>query len=96
MADATINIEGPKKRLSEIRRFLESDPLLLNQMGVFVTERIVARTLSGEDSKGRNFKPYSDYYSIFRAKRGHPTQPVSLFFSGKMQAKFTIISVLAQ
>lgn len=45
---------------------------------------IVARTKSGKNVKGQSFPRYTEGYRKFKAKRGLPTSPVNLTFTGRM------------
>lgn len=59
---------------------------LMAEIATFLMANIKLRTAEGKDASGQLFEPYSDKYAMFRRKAGHPTNKVSLFFSGSMMS----------
>ena len=57
---------------------------LMAEIATFLIANIKLRTADGKDVSGQAFEPYSNKYAMFRKKKGHPTNKVSLFFSGSM------------
>lgn len=62
---------------------------LLDEIGFYLTQAILKRTALGLGSDGKLFEPYSPKYRLFRLKKGHPVNVVSLFFSGSMLSALT-------
>ena len=89
MSDVTIEIAGVKHKMRALRKFFEGNRQLLEQIGVFASQQIIKRTMSGRDYNNRLFKPYSPQYAIARQNAGRPANPVDLFFTGRMQAAMT-------
>lgn len=59
---------------------------LMAEIATFLITSIKLRTARGEDVAGQMFEPYSAKYSMFRSKKGHPVDKVSLFFTGSMMS----------
>lgn len=62
---------------------------LLEEIGFYLTNAILARTASGRGVDGRLFEPYSPKYRLFRMEKGHPVNVVNLFFHGSMLSSLT-------
>jgi len=84
--DFTIDISGIttlKLLLDRLSGGIGSTKLMA-EIATFLITNIKLRTARGEDVAGQAFEPYSNKYAMFRQKKGHPTNKVSLFFSGSM------------
>lgn len=61
----------------------------MSEIGMFLQSRIKIRTSKGKDVDGTPFEPYNPAYALFRQKKGHPTDKVTLFFTGSMMSSMT-------
>lgn len=65
---------------------------LMREVGLLARERVVRRTLAGNDSKDQPFVPYSEGYAKQKAKEVG-AGPVNLQLSGSMLNAIQIIEV---
>lgn len=78
------NFPKLEKKLRKIGFVLEDGEDAFNEIGLFLTASIEARTMKGKDVDGKAFTPYSPGYAKRRSEAGHPVDKVNLFFSGLM------------
>ena len=65
------------------------DKNLMSELATYLMSTIKLRTSKGKDVDNVLFEPYSPKYALFRQKKGHPTNKVTLFFTGSMMASMT-------
>lgn len=70
----------PEKMRKKLQAKYESALFRVAQIGISI---ITDRTARGVGYKGGTFKPYTEKYAVFRAKKGRDTRP-NLFYSGNM------------
>jgi len=70
-----------------------TDRELMREIGLLAREAIVRRTISGRDSKGAAFQPYSPGYSERKAKEGLGGGKVNLQVSGAMLNDLQVVEV---
>lgn len=83
-----IGIEGHvelQSALKEFADYITAEDVLL-PAAFDQLARIKLRTARGVDVNNKSFEPYSLPYSKERSAKGHSSQLVDLFFSGRMQA----------
>ena len=68
------------------------DRNLMREIGLMARERIIRRTVSGKDSSGQPFEPYSEGYRLRKAKELEGGT-VNLQVSGAMLNGLTIVDV---
>jgi hypothetical protein len=83
-----IGSENILRRISYLRHDID-DPKIFNEVGLFLTFKVEARTAEGRDVHDRRFEPYSPAYKKYREDEGHSGEKVNLFFSGSMMAALT-------
>lgn len=69
-----------------------TDRAFMREVGLLARERIVRRTLSGQDQAGQPFQPYSASYAAVKAKE-LGVGPVNLQVSGRMLQGLVIVDV---
>lgn len=84
----TITVRG--ERLSEIQ-FSTRD--LMREIGLLARERIIRRTLSGQDAQDAAFAPYSLGYAKAKQQALGSSDPVNLQVSGDMLNNIAITEV---
>ena len=57
---------------------------MFEEIAMLAMFRIQARTSAGKDYENMPFAPYTPSYAKYRERKGHPTTPPNLFFSGRM------------
>jgi len=65
---------------------------LMREVGLLARERVIRRTLAGQDQDGQRFEPYSAAYALQKAKEVGPGG-VNLQLSGAMLNALTIIDL---
>ncbi len=65
----------------------------MREIGLLARERIVRRTLSGQDENDGGFAPYSAAYAALKAKELGSATPVNLQVSGRMLQGIVIIDL---
>lgn len=90
-AKVSIDIRGIKSLENVLERLGGgiSTTRLMKEVATFLMTRIKLRTAGGKDADGSTFIPYSPSYALFRRKKGHPTNKVSLFFTGSMMSSMS-------
>ena len=76
-----------KKRQAEIKAGIKLALFKTASIGV---EIILNRTAKGVDINGQRFKPYSEKYAFFRAKKGRTPVNVDLNFTGQMLGDMSV------
>lgn len=76
------------RRFNHMERYFFSQELM-SELAQYIITAIQLRTAEGIDAEGSEFIPYSPLYALFRESQGHPTDKVSLFFSGTMLSSMT-------
>ena len=69
---------------------------LMSEIGTFIIAEIKLRTSKGKDADGKDFKPYSAQYVLFRSKKKAPVGKVDLFLTGSMMSSMTYKSTKKQ
>ncbi len=69
-----------------------TDRAFMREVGLLARERVVRRTLSGQDQHGQPFAPYSASYGAVKAKE-LGVGPVNLQVSGRMLQGLIIVDI---
>jgi len=89
MANAKVTVERSFKALTDLELVTADD---MRELGLLARERIVRRTLSGQDADGNPFAPYSAGYAEAKgAALG--SSAVNLQVSGNMLNDLQIVEV---
>lgn len=70
-----------------------SNRQLMREVGLLARERIIRRTLSGQDIAGAAFAPYSADYRAVKAAELGSASPVNLQVSGRMLQGIVVADV---
>ena len=76
-----------KKRQEEIKAGIQKALFKTAAIGLNI---IQDRTAKGVDMNGQRFKPYSEKYAFFRAKKGRTPVNVDLNFTGQMMGDMSL------
>jgi len=98
MVEEYIRIDGRARVKAIIRGMQEAIATrqMMLEIGEYIRFRIQARTAEGKDVNGKDFKPYSPQYKLFRQASGHPADTVNLFFTGSMMGSMTVAETMNQ
>lgn len=77
-------------RLSDLKL---TDRAFMREVGLLARERVVRRTLAGQDQTGQSFAPYSAKYQVQKAKGLGSASPVNLQVSGRMLQGLVIVDI---
>ena len=72
------------KNFGELAHLPLTDRALMREVGLLARERIIRRTLSGQDEDEASFAPYSAGYANQKARALGGTATVTLQVSGRM------------
>jgi hypothetical protein len=78
-----------RKLDQQIRENPRQIQIALGRTAEFLMGVIKTRTQKGKDADGRNFKPYTPEYKIFRREKGRKVNKVDLNFKGNMLSNMT-------
>ena len=82
-----------KSEIPNLETVKLTDRELMREIGLMARERIVRRTISGRDSTGAAFRPYSPGYAAQKSKEGLGGGTVNLQVSGAMLNDLQITEV---